>query len=251
MNIGVASALLFVSALQLQAANILVFQGETINPNTSIIPGAFALIPGHNVTTTTSSGAFNTALSGGPWDLIVYAEQDRPTFADSEAQISSFVSGGGKIIGYTGSSTGAMPTFFQAVSLATNVWYLSNDLVDPIFNSPFALNTDGQAQDTFLTNPGYAVYSNVWGTTGGSVGLGWTVWGGHQAILGNSGKSILNAGVTDAYSTPEEGQRLLANQVTYFVGAPSAVPEPTNVLPLAALIGAGFMFRNRRAPKVG
>ena len=241
---AVAACLPLMAAHTLEAANILVLQGATTVPNTSIIPGALDLIPGHSVTTTTTSGAFNTALTNSSWDLVIYAEQTTATFSDSASLVSAFLAGGGKAIGYTGFGAGSMPAVFQAEDLAHNTYLVSNEQDHPIFRTPFTLPAN-----TTLTNSGYTEYSHLWGPTGGASGIGWTEWGPHRIILGNDGKSLLNSELTDVYAVPAEGQRLLANEITFLVGPASpvsTVPEPSTTFPLGALILGGVLIRFRR-----
>ena len=228
------AACLLVSAHPLEAAHVLVYQGATLVPDTSVIPAALDLIPGLNVTSTYTSDAFNTALANNFWDVVIYAEQTTATFADSASQVSTYLANGGHVIGFTGFGAGSMPSLFQAEDWGHNTYLLSNEQDHPIFRTPFALPAN-----TSLSNPGYGEYSHLWGPTGDATGIGWTVWGGNRIILGNDGHSLLNSELTDVYSNPLEGQNLLANEVTYFVNSVSAVPEPTSVLPLGVLIGGG------------
>src|ERR1035441_7648341 len=92
--LSVAALAVFCMAGTLSAANVLAFEDYTVG--TSALPGALALWGGCGVCTITNdSGTFNTDLTAGGWDVVIYAEQNNSTYPSSAAELTAYVGGGG------------------------------------------------------------------------------------------------------------------------------------------------------------
>jgi hypothetical protein len=216
---------MFLMAGALPAANILIFEDFALG--TSAIPGALALWGGCTTCTTTSSTTtFNTLLTGGGWDLVIYAEQDTNTFASTGAALGAYVAGGGLLIGQTW-LTGGLDTLLEGSRQSTNGSSITTD------GHPFFT---GLGPTITLSNPGWGIFSQGLNPLGTAVGIGSLNTGGFAIILGNDGRTILNAPLTDTYFPLADGERLLANEIGFLLGGGTQVPEPGTM----ALLGAGL-----------
>jgi hypothetical protein len=212
----------FCAAGTLTAGNILVFEDYVLG--TSAIPGALTLWGGCGTcTTTTDSANFNTLLAAGGWDVVIYAEQDSGTYSSSAAELTTYVSGGGKLIGQTW-LTGGLDALLQASFASQNGSSITTD-GNPVFA--------GLGATINLSNPGWGIFSEGWNPVDGAVGIGSLDSGGSAIILGNSGSTYLNAPLTDTYSPTSDGERLLANEIGQLTGG-TGVPEP------ATFVGLGI-----------
>lgn len=219
-----AALLMAVPAGAASISNVLVFEDSVAG--TSAIPGALTLWGGCVIcTTTTDTGAFNTALAGGGWDLIIYAEQADDVYADSGPGLTTYVNGGGRLIGQTW-RTGGLDGLLQASSVSENGTVITTD-GNPVFA--------GLGSTINLSNPGWGIYTQGWHPEFGAVGIGSLSGGGAAIIVGNNGRTYLNAPLTDAYSTLSGGERLLANEIGVLSGSGS-VPEPSTFV----AFGLGF-----------
>jgi hypothetical protein len=215
---------MFLMAGTLPAANILIFEDFAVG--TSAIPGALALWGGCTTCTTTSdTTTFNTLLTGGGWDLVIYAEQASFTFGSSATELGAYVAGGGLLIGQTW-LTGGLDTLLEGSGVSTNGSTITTS------GHPFFT---GLGPTSTLTNPGWGIFSQGLNPLGTAVGIGSLNTGGFAIILGNDGRTILNAPLTDTYFPLADGERLLANEIGYLLGG-TQIPEPGTF----ALLGAGL-----------
>jgi hypothetical protein len=228
---SVAALAVFCMAGTLSAANVLAFEDYTVG--TSALPGALALWGGCGVCTITNdSGTFNTDLTAGGWDVVIYAEQNNSTYPSSAAELTAYVGGGGKLIGDTW-LTGGLDGLLGASQASENglVITTSGDAV-------FA----GLGATINLTNPGWGIFSQGWNPVGGAVGIGSLNSGGSAIILGNGGKTYLNAPLTDTYSPVSDGERLIANELGQLTGT----PEPATFVGMGLGLAVLAMRRLRR-----
>jgi len=217
-----AALLMAVPASAGTVANVLIFEDYVVG--TSAIPGALALWGGCvTCTTTTDTATFNSALAGGGWDLVIFAEQNQDQYSASGAGLTAFVNGGGKLIGQTW-LTGGLDGLLQASYVSQNGSVITTD-GNPVFA--------GLGATISLSNPGWGIFSEGWSPTGGAFGIGSLSSGGSAIILGNGGRTYLNAPLTDTYSPQSDGERLLANEIGVLSGS---VPEPSTFVAL----GLGF-----------
>ena len=204
----------------LTAGNVLVFEDYVVG--TSAIPGALTLWGGCGTcTTTTDTGTFNTLLVAGGWDLVIYAEQDTGEYSASAAELTAYINAGGRLIGQTW-LTGGLDGLLQASHVSSNGNVITTD-----GNAVFA----GLGSTISLSNPGWGIYSQGWSPVGGAVGIGTFSSGGSAIILGNGGRTYLNAGLTDTYSPTSDGSRLIANEIGLVLNETS-VPEPSTFVGL-------------------
>ena len=223
-------------AVQLPAANILIFEDFALDA--SAIPGALALSGACGLCQTeTDSGAFNLALTGGTWDLVIYAEQDGNTFSNSVAELTAYLASGGRMIGQTW-MTGGLDALLEGSGVSANGTEITTD-ADPVFA--------GLGPTISLTSPGWGTFSRGWNPVGGGVGLGSITGGGSAIIRGNGGRTYLNAALTDTYSPLADGERLLANEINDLLGSTGTpVPEPSSIgLAGLGLFALAFMRRRK------
>ncbi len=225
-------AVFFALATGVQAGNVLVF--EDLLHGTSAIPGALALWGGCGICTTrTTSAAFNADLTAGGWDLVIYAEQNASTFVNSATQLATWVAGGGKLIGQTW-RTGGLDALLQASAASTN-----GSTITTSGHAIFA----GLGGTIALANPGWITFSRGWNPTGLATGLGTLDSGGSAVIHGNSGRTFLNAPLTDTYNPGSDGERLLANEIGFLM---NPVPEPSTLVFMGIGTAALGFARARR-----
>ena len=188
----------------LTAGNVLVFEDYVVG--TSAIPGALTLWGGCGTcTTTTDTGTFNTLGE----------------YSASAAELTAYINAGGRLIGQTW-LTGGLDGLLQASHVSSNGNVITTD-----GNAVFA----GLGSTISLSNPGWGIYSQGWSPVGGAVGIGTFSSGGSAIILGNGGRTYLNAGLTDTYSPTSDGSRLIANEIGLVLNETS-VPEPSTFVGL-------------------
>lgn len=234
--LGLTLVALLSMAGTLSAGNILVYEDYLVG--TSAVPGALALWGGCGTCTTTSdSGTFNSLLTGGGWDVVIYAEQGSGVFASSATELANYVSGGGKLIGQTW-LTGGLDALLEASSAGQN-----GDTITTDGNPVFA----GLGGTISLVNPGWGTFSQGWTAVGGGVGIGSFNSGGSAIISGNGGRTFMNAGLTDTYSPGSDGERLIANEIGILLGeSGAAVPEPSTFVGMGLGLAALAFKKLRR-----
>ncbi len=228
------AALCLAGTVNAGSINVLAFEDGALG--TSVLPGALSLWGQCGTcTTTTDSSTFDSLLSGGGWNVVIYAEQDFEDFSSSASLLNAYVAGGGKLIGQTW-LTGGLDNLLQASGTSTNGTVITTD-GNPVFA--------GLGSTIALNNPGWGIFSQGWTPTAGAVGIGLIDSGGYAIVLGNGGNTYLNAGLTDTYLAPADGQRLIANELTQ-LSAGGLVPEPgTFVLLGCGLLALGTLRRRK------
>src|ERR1019366_7204111 len=93
-----------------------------------------------------------------------------------------------------------------------------------------------------LSNTGWGIFSRGWDPINGAVGIGSLDSGGSAIILGNSGRTYLNAPLTDTYSPLSDGERLIANELGQLTGT----PEPATFVGMGLGLAVLAMRRLRR-----
>ena len=223
-----AVALALILACALPAANILIY--EDLALGTSAIPGALTLSGQCTLCTFAADTTdFNNLLTGGTvWDLVILAENNSSsTYSEVAANLSAYLTGGGRIIGQTWVS-GGLDTLLEGVlAPPVNATPLNND-GHPVFN--------GIVGDIGISNPGWGTFTQRYSALGTAVGIGGLGSLPFGIILGNDGRTFLNGPLSDTYTTVAQGEQLLANEINYLLD--SQVPEPGTF----ALLGAGLAF---------
>ena len=206
------------------ATSVLHFEDDI--SGTSVVAGALASLSLTGSTTVaTNTNDFNTQLALGGWDIVILGEQGNNIFSSISTAMTAYINGGGKAIAATWTSSG-LDTLFEASQNSSN---------------PASMTTDGHAifaglgSTITLTNPGWGTYAKSWNPTGGATGLG-TSGTGSAVILGNGGRTLLNAPLFDAYGNQAQGEQFIANEINFLLGT-TTVPEPA---PLA-LLGLGLL----------
>jgi hypothetical protein len=186
------------------AGNILVMEDNSTY-GTSAVAGAVALTP-HTATYTTTGAAFSSALSQGGWDLVIFAEELNSQWAAASTSLTSYVNGGGKVIGCTWQTTG-FAALLQGTRVGTNA--------TPLTTTSHAIFANCGAT-IGLTNPGFGTWSVTYSPTGSATGLG-TLGTASGVILGNNGNTLLNGPLCNTYATLSQGQQFLANEINFLI----------------------------------
>src|SRR5438552_5317338 len=80
---------------------------------TNAIPGAITLA-GRTGTQATSISNFNTLLSSGTWELVIFGEQGNNIFSQVSVNLTNYVNGGGLLIGATWQGANGYTALMQA-----------------------------------------------------------------------------------------------------------------------------------------
>ncbi len=210
------------------AGNILWFEDQTLG--TSAVGGAIALT-GNTSTFTSDSGTFNTLLAGGGWDLVIYGEQGFSSFDESADALTSYVAGGGKLIGATWVD-GGLEALLQGVATGSTNSSPITTSAHPIFA--------GLGGSIGLTNPGWAAFNIVRTPVDGATGLG-AIDDGFGVILGNGGRTLLNGPLFDSFSSLSQGEQFIANQINFLTASITQTSVDAVPLPSAAWMGLGTL----------
>ena len=222
------------TATQSAKADILYFEDFTVG--TSAVPGALTSLGlAASTTTATSAANFQTLLSSGTWDLVIFGEQGFSTFNDFPGDFATYLAGGGMILGTTWRTDG-YDALMEADGFSTNGGSITTD------GHPIFVGLGGTID---LTNPGWGIFSQGYSTIGGGVCIGTISSGGCAAVLGNSGDTLLLGPLFDTYTNLAEGELLVANSISFLLDS-VPVPEPASI----AIFGLGIVgllvIRRRR-----
>lgn len=223
--------LLALSTTASHAISILHFEDFAVG--TSAVPGALSSLGLAGSTTfTDNTTTFNTLLGSNSYDLVIFGEQDGSVYSGVSGALSTYLAGGGKVLGTTWRADGFHAFMGAAARVGTN------DLT---------LDTDGHAifaglgPVIDLVNPGWGVFSSGWSGDIGSVEIG-ALAGGAAAILGNGGNTLLLGPLFDTYANTD-GEVFVANSIDFLLNG--TVPEPSMLALLAGALGV-FGFSARR-----
>jgi hypothetical protein len=237
-TVALAVGMCCASAAPANATNILYFSDGNVGFDN--MGAALGSLPGtYNVTTASDPSNFDSLLTGGGFNLAIFAQQDFSGYSTEFANIAAFVAGGGSAI--------------------VNDW----DISDSSNIAPLGATFTGNANDTSVsvTYPAFAaglgsnpmsLFNPGWGifSTGLLPGSGSTVaatFGGGDAaiVIGPTGRSIINGMLTDTFSSSADGQQLYVNEIVSLSNPTAVVPEPGSLtvlgLGLASVVGLGWM----------
>jgi len=215
-----ACAVALTVTLALVPASGAVLWFTDLDLGTNVISAALALA-GKTGVQATGTTDFVTQLGSATWEAVILGEQNGFIWGDVSGAMAAYLAGGGRVIGATW-LTGGFDAFMEASIVSTNDNPILTD-GHPIFS--------GLGASISLTNPGWGTYAISWTPTGTAVGIG-TLGAGSAVILGNNGRTFLNAPLFDSYASPSEGAQLVANELNFLT-----VPEPASPL----LIGCGLV----------
>ena len=125
-SLAVAGLFSAVTAQSAAAQNVLYWQ-DFVHAG-DVLPGALGTLqtmrPGLTFTAASSQTEFNTQLASGAYDLAIFGEQNNDVFSGSSAVLSTFLAGGGRIMGATWRSS-PMAGFFGATRVSSNQTVIS------------------------------------------------------------------------------------------------------------------------------
>ncbi len=183
------------------------------------------------LTATTTSGSVSSFTLSN-YDVVVYANQNSGLPSGDEAQLSAYISSGGRVIFANWLSTA--PTLESAYTGSFNLTSLT---VGPLFSA-------GIVNPLSVVNPGWGTFSNGLSATGAGVVAG--SFGTDAAIIvGNGGRSIHNGFLTDTVAS----SKLYENQLNFVLGN-TGVPEPAAWAMMLAgfgLVGSAMRRREKVA----
>lgn len=230
--LAIAGALVLLVPSQRAYAQRAVWWTDFTHPG-NVIPGA---LTGAGIASdaAASQADFNTKLASGLYSLAIFGEQNGNVFAGSSAALSSFLVGGGRILGATWLSSSGMATFFNAAITTSNSSSISGS--GPLF--------DGITTPVTLTNPGWGFYSR--GSSGADC-LATFEDASCAALRGNGGKTLLFGPLFDTYANRAQGERFVGNGARLLLGQQTVVPEPASMALLATgLVGVFGAARRKR-----
>ncbi len=221
----IAIGALCLGLVSMQNAGAAVLYWNDFNLGTSAVPGGITLA-GLTGVEAAGQADFNAKLAAGGWDAVIFGEQNGDAFSSSAAALSSWVAGGGKLIGTTWLDAG-LSSLLEGVFVSTNGDTITTD-ANPVFT--------GLGATISISNPGWGIFSRGWTPSGTASCLGSLNSGGCAVILGNDGNTYLNSPLNDAYLSLADGERLIANELIQLTTGTQKVSEPVSM----SLVGLGL-----------
>jgi len=223
------------------APQILLYDDNTIHQYAQTALGNLSL--GYTVGT---GSTFNTLLGGGSWDLVVV---DCPSNTPgSWTPLIDYIDGGGKAIMSFWMLEG-VPALAAAFDVSMTGTYGTPENVyawnasHAIFTTPYVVGDLTAWHDHWADDGDHLTAINGAQELAGFSGS--PSAGMAAIVLGNGGRTLYNGFLFDAMDDPD-GVNLVANEITYLLGATPVIPAPGAVL-LGGL-GAGVVgwLRRRR-----
>ncbi len=210
-----------ISVIAGEPENILVYEEECGTHSWSPQPYQQAMTSlGWLYTVATDETNFNSLLTGGTsWDLVVYGRYGNATSAGTYTNMESYLSGGGRLIFYTWTTSGMPASFATALGVT--------------FGSPYSTPLtiyNWTPSHSVMTTPNsiasnIAFSNNTCGTdgfyltaaSGATAVAGYTAspTGGQAACVINSSSTAITMGEVPYCSTPSLLQDFLENQLIY------------------------------------
>jgi hypothetical protein len=224
------------------AQNVIWFE-DGLAGSSSFASGMTALggaLPGASIYNATSVEEFFTMLNGGGYDLAVFGEHNQSTSAPFLGDIGNYLAGGGRWLGTTW-RTDTYMSLMNASFFGTNQATISDN------GSAFYSSVWGTSPIA-LYNPGWGIFSQSYGTTGGSSCVGVFEDTGCAAVLGNGGRSLLLGPLADTYVNGNFGRDAVLNSSLFLLDAEvvSTVPEPVTMTLIATGLAGIAAARRRR-----
>ena len=160
----------------------------------------------HSITRTTSLGSCDSMISGGGWDLVIYAVQN---WSHESYALNSYVSSGGMAIMQDWTSNGGRASAFGISWSSTN--YSSMNITDS------RLSADLWTTSVSLSNPGWGIYSVSFSVGSGEI-LATSAYGNAAIGLTNGGRTIVNGNLTDTISDVSLGVQIYTNEINILLG---------------------------------
>jgi hypothetical protein len=201
------------------------------NSGTNVVPGALDSL-GVTATTAADSTEFVSLLQEGGWGIVVFGEQGDEQFNGSvQTEVESYVTNGGKLLATT-FADGNLLVLMEATRTDTNYSDLETGDHEIFADLPASIA---------VTDPGWITYAGAYTADGEAECLGSTSAGDCGAILGNGDQTLLLGPLFDAYSTPTEGETLVAQSMEFLIDVSASSSASTSVrsVPLRSTGGVG------------
>jgi hypothetical protein len=234
-----ALAVSFGAAKESLASIEILYYRDLVVSQDSMAQALVNLGPEYNVTTVSSSSAFQTQIQSGNYALGIFFVQQYSSGSYTGAinALGAFVANGGKAIytDWSRDSSLSLPNFGVGFS------GVANETAMNVTKPEFAVGLTNPIQ---FSNPGWGIFTM--GTSGGEIAAQFTP-SGHAAIgIGMDGRAIVNGFLSDTFNGAPDGAKLFENEIHFLTNPPSTVPEPATIIVWSILGGLGCVFAWRR-----